>query len=133
MAGILGGTGAVIGSGIMTIIMGIVIQGLPIFQALLLFSIILLTLLLSGLRSVYSRVNPFVDSHDDGRQRRLKADARAAARRHGKKDVDWIGSRVFLETRGLYKTCPNLRACPLATAPCQAGIMTGHSTPGGVF
>ena len=51
MAGILGGTGAVIGSGIMTIIMGIVIQGLPIFQALLLFSIILLTplaLLLSG-------------------------------------------------------------------------------------
>ena len=51
VAGILGGTGAVIGSGIMTIIMGIVIQGLPIFQALLLFSIILLTplaLLLSG-------------------------------------------------------------------------------------
>ena len=51
MAGIRGGTGAVIGSGIMTIIMGIVIQGLPIFQALLLFSIILLTplaLLLSG-------------------------------------------------------------------------------------
>ena len=58
-----------------------------------------------------------MDSHDDGRHRLLKADARAAARRHGKKDVDWIGSRVFLETRGLYKTCPNLQACPLATAP----------------
>ena len=69
------------------------------------------------LRSTYSRVNPFVDSHDDGRHRLLKADARAAARRHGRKDVDWIGSRVFLETRGLYKTCPNLQACPLATAP----------------
>ena len=67
--------------------------------------------------STYSRVNPFVDSHADGRHRLLKADARAAARRHGKKDVDWIGSRVFLETRGLYKTCPNLQACPLATAP----------------
>ena len=65
--------------------------------------------------SIYSRINPFEDSVSNELPL-LRADARRAADTWGK-DVDWVGSRVFTETSGLYKFCLNPNECGVATTP----------------